>query len=238
MRTHMSVGFACVVTLGLLSCGPSGTEENGQSTLAARQIPHPAKAPDELDVQGRHILFLSLRPSEDLTLPTFSGLTNLPDGTSLILTVRSKKIGYMAQDEVTVIDNKFSSNKFSKDGSPLIPGIYTVDISSPLSSLQPNSVNNIVGIEYENFVGPQFSEAGIGRAIDTTTRFIVPGKLTPQAIADAKQKADEDLHDWMLDSCAYIEKLTGRPTKTDAAQAKIRACADRTFEEVKRSTQT
>jgi hypothetical protein len=235
MNMHKGLGVLVVVAglVPLLSCGPA-EDQPTSPTQTARPVKEAATVPDERDSNGRRILFLTITPGGDPRTPRFVGLTNLPDGTEAQLTVGSKKVRYMAQAEVTVEGGRFHSSAFSNGGQPLLPGTYSVELTSPLSDLQPAQAKQAIGTGYENFVGPQFSEGLIGRTIRFETKFKVPGTLRPEAIASARQQADKDLLDFMLRSCTDIEKQAGRPTRTDQAEAKIKSCADGIFEQVKR----
>ena len=74
-----------------------------------------------------------------------SGNTVLPDGMSLMISLRASSGDYSAQDKVQVRSGSYRSATFSNRGSPLPAGIYRVSISSPLMSLQPESVRRALG---------------------------------------------------------------------------------------------
>lgn len=169
---RLNVLTLSAVGLGLLSCGPQGAEKSA-TDFSASQTPQPTRALDDRDAQGRHILFLQVKPSGDPAKPHLSGLTNLPNGTSLTLTVLSPQANFRGEDQVTVVNQRFKSIAFSSEGKPLEPGAYIVEVSAPLSKFQPNKVKKVVGPQYENFVGPQFRLL-MGRWIETKTQFKVP----------------------------------------------------------------
>ena len=202
---------------------PVGVQAAAPAVAPVEALPN---VPQKVDHLGRKVLFLSAELIGDGRRPAFSGVTNLPDGTELMLTVRSDQIAFLAQDKVVVAGRRFKSQTFSNRGGSFLPGTYQVELSSPISGVQPPSVQSVVGKEYENFVGPQFSEDGIGRRLSTSFDFTVAGDLTPQAIASSKRATAEDTRSSILESCRYIEERAGRPTKTDTAIGKIEQCAD------------
>lgn len=230
--------FCALITMPLLACTQSTDKQESAHEIRAQEIMVSSKIPDRLDAQGRHVLFLTITPEGNINSPRFAGMTNLPEGTRLQLTLEAQRIHYLAQNDITVSSGRFLSNSFTNEGTPLLPGTYRVKISAPLSDIQPDSVKTSIGKDYENYVGNQFSDTYIqkiymGRVIDTSTIFKVPGALTAEAIEAATRQAEQELRDNMMQSCAWIEKRAGRATRTDSAQAKIKACADKLYDEVK-----
>ncbi|HSY75038.1 MAG TPA: hypothetical protein VK810_06180 [Dongiaceae bacterium] len=90
-----------------------------------------------------------------------SGKTNLPDEMELMLSLRNKASGYFAQDKVSVLNGKFESAGFSKQGDSLPVGNYDVSVSSPLPDLEPASVTSVIGKNGENLTG-EFMESSMG----------------------------------------------------------------------------
>jgi hypothetical protein len=222
---------AASIVAALAGCGRQPSRGAEDTRTAKSAMPN---VPDNFDSQGRHILLLTLSPGGDARKPSFSGLANLPDGTALQISLFSKATGHLnGQDDITIKDGRFTSQSFSRKGEPLLPGSYRVELTSPMSDIQPDSVKQVVGKEYENYVGKDLSDGGIARTIDRTMTIRVPGTLTASVLADARKQDDVDLRQSMMESCAYIEKVDGRPTRTDAAEAKIAACADRLMRRVK-----
>lgn len=74
-----------------------------------------------------------------------SGTTSLPDGMSLMISLRAGSRGYYAQDKVQVRSGSYESAAFSDKGSALPSGSYRVSISSPLMDLQSARVKRKLG---------------------------------------------------------------------------------------------
>jgi hypothetical protein len=88
----------------------------------------------------------------------FVGETNLPDGMELGIDLDGPNVfnspGYIAQTKVQVVAGKFVTEWFSHKGQPLRPGKYKVNIHSPYPSLQPSSVQQIIGPGGMKLSGP------------------------------------------------------------------------------------
>ena len=74
-----------------------------------------------------------------------SGKTSLPDGMILMVSLRASSGGYFAQDKVKVRSGSYETAGFTSKGSALPTGKYKVSITSPLMSLQPQSVKQKLG---------------------------------------------------------------------------------------------
>ena len=71
--------------------------------------------------------------------PTVIGVTNLPDGTELIVELSRKQSAYLAQSKAAVRGGSFQAGPFSQNGSALNPGTYTLEVSMSLAAFQPPS---------------------------------------------------------------------------------------------------
>jgi hypothetical protein len=85
--------------------------------------------------------------------PTIIGNTNLPDSTSLMVTISRQQDSYRAQSKTKVSRGKFYAGPFSRKGEPLNPGVYKLDISTPLATLQPPEVQAVIGKSGNNLKG-------------------------------------------------------------------------------------
>lgn len=92
--------------------------------------------------------------------PIFTINTNLPDETSLMLTLNGNN--YTAQAQVTVKDGVTSSNAFSSNGNSLAEGEYVLTVSMSIPKLQPDNVRAIIGESGENMTGEYVEASGIG----------------------------------------------------------------------------
>jgi len=91
------------------------------------------------------------------------GRTNLPEGTKLLIGLRSKASAYFAQSESTVLSGgSFVSDWFSKLKKAVPPGSYTIEISSGISASQPELVRSIIGKMEERLSGSLVSPAKFG----------------------------------------------------------------------------
>ncbi len=84
----------------------------------------------------------------------FSGKTNLPSGMELMIALGNPNISYAAQDKVKVSNGTFTTATFSNKGSALPPGTYSLSIQSPMASVQPQSVRDVIGARGGNLTGP------------------------------------------------------------------------------------
>lgn len=114
--------------------------------------------------------------------PVIEGTTNLPDGTKLIVSLKTPApcrpdCQYM-QSESTVKNGRFIAGQFEsqfglehifssydpglvRDGGMvrfqdhrLVPGTYTLEITTPMAELEPDEVRAIIGPQGENLKGP------------------------------------------------------------------------------------
>ena len=77
--------------------------------------------------------------------------TNLPDETKLMLTL-SDGNQYRGQANVAIKSGKCKSDSFTNKGNKL-RGEYTLEISMPIATVQPDSVRKLIGNKGENLSG-------------------------------------------------------------------------------------
>jgi hypothetical protein len=80
------------------------------------------------------------------------GSTNLPDGMELGISIEGKTTNFVGQSGTIVKQGKFKSEGLGPDNG-LIPGIYVVSISSPMSILQSENIKSIIGERGEKLKG-------------------------------------------------------------------------------------
>ena len=85
--------------------------------------------------------------------PIIVGQTNLPNSTILMVIISRQQDSYRAQSKTKVSRGKFYAGPFSQKGAPLNPGVYNLDISTPLSTLQPLEVQEVIGKSGNNLKG-------------------------------------------------------------------------------------
>ena len=133
----------------------------------------------------------------DLRKPMIGGRTNLPVGTKLFINLERKASAYKAQSDATVgSDGCFSGGPFTQSGEPINPGDYAVEVLMPLSSGQPQSVQNVIGDRGQNIAGPLVksfpaqSRHSLGKIAEYRTSFTA-GTADARADAEAQQKATD-----------------------------------------------
>ena len=135
--------------------------------------------------------------------PTIVGATNLPDGIELMVTISRKESSYMAQSNTQVKGGTFRAGPFSQKGADLNPGTYIVEVSSPLSSLQPSSTWPIIGNDGSKLKGQYVKKSPFGgKVVEFKSTFVVgSGKSSADQDRAARVQEEKDRHAWWLASC-------------------------------------
>ena len=94
--------------------------------------------------------------------------TNLPDGTELMVSLDNDDVEYSASDKVTVSDGKAESDWFSNKGNELVNATYKLSVTLPISSVQPENVQKIVGKDYENVKSNLIKKGDLGVSLNVT----------------------------------------------------------------------
>ncbi len=105
---------------------------------------------------------------------TFKGMTNLPENTKLVITL-SNDDNFKAQSKVIVGDSKFESEQFSNKGNSLQSGIYRVGVTMEIASVQPKSVQAIIGNDSENLKGELVIDGDSGKTIEFSKKIEIVG---------------------------------------------------------------
>lgn len=108
---------------------------------------------------------------------TFSIETNLPDDTALMLTlagVGEKNTSYRGEMSVTVEQGKVETECFTNSLAPIPEGEYCLEITMPVASAQPESVQKIIGKKGKNLEGELVVESELGKTIETSISFSMP----------------------------------------------------------------
>lgn len=142
--------------------------------------------------------------------PTIVGVTNLPDGIDLMVTVSRKESSYMAQDKVKVKGGSFRAGPFSQKGAGLNPGTYSIEVTMPLANLQPPPTWPIIGNEGAMLEGPLAKKSKFGgKIVEYNTSFRVDdGKQSAEKDQAARMQSEKDTHAWWLQSCKDTCNLT------------------------------
>jgi len=107
--------------------------------------------------------------------------------------------------KTTVTKGTFRVAPFTQNGGPLNPGVYKIEVSSPLADLQPAAVRVVIGNHGSKLDGPlaKRSQFGGGKVIEYRTTFKVGSgqSLSAQDAAERARK-NRELHEWYLEQCA------------------------------------
>ena len=201
---------ALIASLLLAGCSAS---EGGNATAWSPDAPQP--------------LMLAV-----LTTPLKNGLridgqTNLPEGTALMVSAQRGPVG--ADTEVTVQGGRFSADLYPRQGQPIPPGAYEVEVSTPLADLQPQSVKSVLGPDYNAVTGPLVVPSPFGgRIIDYTAKANSGGRADPAADKAARQRAYKEFEARSRRDCqelpGSVERFTGRPKSPSERAALIQSC--------------
>ena len=149
--------------------------------------------PDELkpippvDGQGLKIEVSILSEYNDGKLK-FQAISNIPDGTPIIFTLRGKK--YTAQCKATTSNSTLISDWFSDKGNSIKDGFYTVELSCPIDKVLPDKIRSIFGERNRNIYGNcvKFDPIG-GNTIHFCSGILIKNKNVQ--IIDLQQKISE-----------------------------------------------
>lgn len=128
--------------------------------------------------------------ADDMSRPTILGTSNLPDGTTLIVTVARSQIGFEGSSRSLVSGGTFKAGPFGPiDG--LTPGAYKLEVMMPIPSMQSESVRSVIGERGEKLTGKlvkrsEFKE----KHIVYNSSFKIAGQVDTQR-DQAKKQADE-----------------------------------------------
>lgn len=104
----------------------------------------------------------------------FRGTSNLPTGTLLMLSLRCSENSYFAQDKVSINSAEFYSNGFTSKGERISNGIYSLNITSPIFSVQSEEAKAFLGNRCRNLTGKyvEFNVIG-GNTVNFVTDVVV-----------------------------------------------------------------
>lgn len=131
-----------------------------------------------------------------------NGDTNLPTGTSLILTVREVvPDGFEGQSRCSVLrDGSFQSEAFGqRDG--LKEGAYIAEVTMPIPQTQPSHVRAVIGEKGEKLTGSLVETGELGVTVSVEHEFTIGGELAVQAQQErneARIRACREWHDKLI----------------------------------------
>ena len=88
-----------------------------------------------------------------------SGETNLPNETRMLFSLSQPATNFRAQDSGQVQSGRFESAWFSRQGASLSAGVYEIDVTVPVYTAQPESVQRRLGPDLEAMTGPLVEQA-------------------------------------------------------------------------------
>ena len=175
------------------------------TVIAPAVISAPASPPQKAKTDPLRVQIKA--QSDGAEQPMVSGTTNLPDGSSLMISIRRPQAKYFAQATTTVLNGAFTAGPFSARGAPVPPGEYEIDVTFPLAFTQSPAVQEVVGRDNENLTGPLVVKSNLGVTAELKTKVKVGGAVS--AKADAKSRADSEaaLKRWKEESALEIKRM-------------------------------
>ncbi|MFP3154425.1 hypothetical protein LQZ18_08350 [Lachnospiraceae bacterium ZAX-1] len=153
---------------------PSVVESPAPASVTASTVEPPASIADEPQNKAPMVAPSTPEPIKlelSMTEEIIDGKliveisTNLPDETHGIMSVHCEELNFTAQEDLIIRDGKTTCGPFSNGGEPLDSGNYVLGFSTPLSRLQPDSVQEVIGDSYSNFTSEYISTDGLGANI-------------------------------------------------------------------------
>lgn len=104
--------------------------------------------------------------------PTVSGITNLPEGIGMLISIYSK-LGYGGQEKVVVSNNSYKSVQFTN----LKPGFYSVSVNSGIAAIHPEKIKKVIGNAGENLKGKAVKTSDIGKYVEVESKFRIGSEV-------------------------------------------------------------
>lgn len=115
-------------------------------------LPLPDELKPQSPIDGQELLIeVSLIPEHSNGKLRFQAISNIPDGTPIIFTLKGKK--YTAQCKTTMNDRVLISDWFSDKGNGMNDGFYIVELSCPIDRVLPENIRKIFGERNRNICG-------------------------------------------------------------------------------------
>jgi hypothetical protein len=136
--------------------------------------------------------------------PSVIGVTNLPDETKLLVSLRRKAANYNAQLNVTVQAGQFITERFSDDGKALPPGDYALEVSMASADFQPGKVQMLIGVNGERLSGPLVENTKFGNIVISRSTIELGGTSSDAA---ARRENDLAMDKWRRESCEWVSSV-------------------------------
>lgn len=125
--------------------------------------------------------------------PIIKGTTNLPDGTSFMVSIDNEAKAYSHTMKIIVRNKNYQTEPFSNEGKPLGFGNYEITVIMPIPEVQTPEVRKVIGEHGEYLKGPLVSERdrSLKKNINAQLGSIQQGQANKktQAVQHAKVKA-------------------------------------------------
>jgi len=135
---------------------------------------------------------MSLTVESPLT-PIFHGVTNLPDGANLMLSLTRPDVLYAGQTKMIVKNGKFQSERLSYRGEPLTPSRYKIEISMAASTFNPPNVRAVIGARGEKMTGQWVTAGAIDEREFLYTALVDLGG-SASASTDTATRGERNVH--------------------------------------------
>jgi len=182
----MKFVFLFVVSLILAACDSQVNKSNESAIIEIK--PEQEKLIERLEEDVRLEFEIVFLPSGKIKI---QGATNLPNGASLIGSIRHNSSGFLAQDKFDVGNGRFESSVFGDKGNPLLDGVYLASVTMPIPAVQSQSVQEALGQKGEYLHGPLVNEDSWGKSINLEKEFYLGENLASAAQADSHREDKE-----------------------------------------------
>lgn len=126
-----------------------------------------------LNPKGLDVTFnLDISLNRDNTM-NIRGTTNLFDKASLMISLRNSNNLLLAQNKSLVKNKRFDFGRLGKEDVGFDKGMYCIDISLAIPSVQDKEFVLKAGSEYENLKGKYVDRTGMGPTVNYTEKFEV-----------------------------------------------------------------
>jgi len=139
--------------------------------------------------------------------PSVIGVTNLPDETKLLVSLRRRVVNYNAQVNVTVQAGRFMTEPFSDDGQALPPGDYALEISMASADVQSGNVQMVIGANGERLSGPLVENTKFGNIVRSRSTIELDGNVSASSDLAAKKENDLAMDKWRRESCEWVSSV-------------------------------
>jgi hypothetical protein len=121
-------------------------------------------------------------------MPWVLGTTNLPDGSTLRISVSRQETKYSVQHTAVVSNRRFTVGPFAQNGAALPPGDYEIEVVFGIARNQPKSVRDVVGENNEKITGSLVRESASGITVRQLVKLNHGGSASPELDRKAREE--------------------------------------------------